>query len=461
MAAKKFAQVETGLSAQYVGEIVEVDEWKIDVLSMFAESGLLAGLSKEQLKSVEVGRRWLYLAIDVASRCIVGIRISERPNAEDATSLLQQIMRDKTAISTAVGCKNEWKQHCGVAQILTDQGAAFIAPEFRTAVSNLEWSRGTPPAGKPFLRGHVERVFRTFATQLMPLLTARVHSNIEERGDYPSEDYAGLSDDDLIDIFVRFIVDIYHQTPHASLPGETPSEAWDRLSKTMPTIPVPNELQEVITFGKHYTRKNSPSGLQQYAIRYACDESRTANSLNPIRDLELAILDRDISKSAIKIDSKWYTAKPVQTCFEGMDLEIWSRIRAGIRHKSANTIEVNSKELGRAYSEISNVDRRACERARLLPKRMSDAQIQHYYEDQFVGLSVSTPIHESELAATGDGLPGMVISGSVDEDTGHQAPTKSGKPSKEKYPKKKKLNPNTKVSKSKKAIKKSWRFDDE
>ncbi len=227
-AAKKFAQVENGISTAFPGEVIEIDEWKIDVKSLFASSGLLDGLSRKELAQIEVGRRWLYLAIDVHTRTILGLRLAGSPNSATAIELLQDIVSDKTKIARAFGCENSWPQCTGIGKILVDQGAAFVSTDFRLAVNELGGIIFHPPAGLAHLRGHVERMFRTFGTELMPRLTGQVHSRKEERGDHSADELACLSDDDIAEIFVRFVVDVYHRVSHTGLNDASPALTWGK-----------------------------------------------------------------------------------------------------------------------------------------------------------------------------------------------------------------------------------------
>ena len=87
------------------------------------------------------------------------------------------------------------------------------------------------------------------------MLIGRTFSNSVERGDYPSEDWAALTDDELAEIFTLFIVDIYHNTPHSGLKGETPANAWKRLSNEQNVTPPPNANARRFVFGLPHSRK--------------------------------------------------------------------------------------------------------------------------------------------------------------------------------------------------------------
>jgi putative transposase len=254
-ARKKFRPYRIGVSTLAPLERVEMDEWRIDLMTILDEGGAFDGAPSELRERFRVGRRWLYVAIDVATRCILSMRLCEKPTPEDAVRSLDLITVDKTAISDAVGCECAWDQFGGIGTLVSDQGPSFVSDMFRTAVADLGATVETPPAGLAEMRATVERVFRTFGVQLMPWLSGRTFSNVVDRGDYPSESLAVFTDDELSEILVRYVVDGYHNSPHAGLGGETPANAWQRLCEEVGKLPAPDAIQRRYVFGIPGVRK--------------------------------------------------------------------------------------------------------------------------------------------------------------------------------------------------------------
>jgi putative transposase len=79
------------------------------------------------------------------------------------------------------------------------------------------------------MKGAVERIFRTLTKDLIHELPGTTFSNPKERGDYPSEKLAAIDIETLVRLLVKWIVDIYHNTPHRGLCGKTPLEVWREL----------------------------------------------------------------------------------------------------------------------------------------------------------------------------------------------------------------------------------------
>lgn len=206
----RFTLCENGPDVQQPLERVEMDENRLDVLSLLTLTGIWDHLPAERQERFERGRRWLYVAIDCATRCILSMRLAETPNLGDAIKALRDIFVDKTPIAQAAGCESTWHHHGGIATLVTDPGGAFVSDEFQGTVLSLGITAHLPPAGLPWLRGHIETFFRTYGHRLMPLLVGRTFFDTIERGDYPSEQLACLCDDDLIRILLTYVVDIYH-----------------------------------------------------------------------------------------------------------------------------------------------------------------------------------------------------------------------------------------------------------
>ncbi|MDR0808268.1 MAG: hypothetical protein LBE86_03935 [Gemmobacter sp.] len=95
-ANRKFNLFETGVETLFPGERIEMDENRLDVISPLTPSGILDHLPAEQVERLK-GRRWLYVAKDSATKCILALRLAETPNAQDAIRTLREVFHDRTA----------------------------------------------------------------------------------------------------------------------------------------------------------------------------------------------------------------------------------------------------------------------------------------------------------------------------------------------------------------------------
>lgn len=273
-AKKKFGIFEIGLEVTEPLERVEIDEWEIDLMTIFATSDLLKLLSPKQIAKLERGRRWLYVAIDCATRCIVGMRLAKSQNADDAVAVLRDVTRDKSELAASMGCASSWDQHGGIVEVCTDNGPAFTSQKFQKAVTDLEALSGLPPVGLPYLRGVIERSFRTLSVQFTQYFTGRTFGDPKERGDYDSTRQASLTDDVLIKALINFVVDQYHNNEHFGLNRETPANCWARLCRDTPPLAPPDLATQVAVFGLEVGRKVRGGNVTIMNVPYSCDALR-------------------------------------------------------------------------------------------------------------------------------------------------------------------------------------------
>ncbi len=402
---------EGGLKISHPLQWVEMDEWTIDVFSLLDEAGFFEGISVEQKSAYDIGRRWLYLAIDVATRCIVGFRLAKTQSSADAVSTVSLITMDKTPLARAAGCESEWPFFGGCGSISTDMGPAFVADDYRIAVTDLGFNQVAPVAGVPKLRGHVERMFGTLASQLMPELTGRSFANPQERGDYPGEERAALTDNDLIKLFTRFIVDIYHNVPHSGLNDETPANAWARLAKEQGVSAPPDATARCSVFGVPLQRKIGSHGILANGIHYLSEELQDAY-LEGARDtIEVRVDPHDVTFVTVCLGGEWYPAKAVSAEVWGLSLFEWSELIRQLRIKHKKEAELTEDVVRRARQAIRQINADAMALRRLAPITVTTEDLERAERELFMSLTIRpqrtvAPIKD---ASEGQGLLGDVI----------------------------------------------------
>lgn len=387
-ARRRFGFHEAGIRADHPMQRIEMDEWEIDVLSLFDQSGALDPLNPSDRARFDVGRRWLYVAIDCATRCVVSLRLAERPLARAAIEALSLIVRDKTSIAQAAGCQGGWAQHGGIGSLVTDQGSAFAALDFRAAVTDLGATYEAPPAGVPKLRSRIERVFGTFGQQLAPMLIGRTFSNIAERGDYPSEQWAVLTDDDLAQILTLFVVDIYHNQPHKGLGGETPANAWKRLVSEQGVTPPPDANHQRAVFGIPLMRIPKRHGVQVFGIHFTCPELQAAVLRGLRNEVQIRVDPTDLSHVSVCLSERWYPAQAVSNAVAKLSLEEWQTIVRDLRTQNKQQAVIYEPVIAAARKKIKALDADARELRRVKPRQLSQADLDRAERDLFVGLQI-------------------------------------------------------------------------
>lgn len=172
-----------------------------------------------------IGRVWLTVVIDVATRMVVAFYIGLDPPS---------IIRVATTLDLAISGKAQWLAArsldypwpCeGLPRLLhSDRAKEFTSISVRNALRNhgVDWF--LRPPGRTRYGGHIERLIGTLMGECR-LLPGATHSSPKSRGAYDSKGAARLSIDDLEMYFSHQILGVYHHTIHSAL-GVTPMQAW-------------------------------------------------------------------------------------------------------------------------------------------------------------------------------------------------------------------------------------------
>lgn len=157
----------------------------------------------------------------------------------------------------------------------------------------------------------------------MPHLPGRTFSNPQERGDYPSEETACLTDDEVTLLVTQCIVDCSHQTPHAGLAGETPARAWERLTTKYPLVGDLSGYERRAAFGRRYIRKVTGNGITLFGIQYSGDLTAHIHLHEKNDLLECRLDERDLGWISVRWNDEWVPLKAKWDFFDGVPLADW------------------------------------------------------------------------------------------------------------------------------------------
>lgn len=387
-ANRHFAIIGEGLNVLRPGERLEIDEWKVDLITFFAEAGVFGHLTEEQIKALPKGRRWIYVVIDVRTRLILSVKVCATPNTEDAIAALDLATRDKGDLARLFGCALPNWPGTGFETVASDQGAAFANFDFRGAVTDLRGTVMFPPAGVPKLRGHIERCFRTFGVELMECLSARTYSNIVEKGDFVPEDFAALADDELTRILVRFVVDVYNNKPHGGIGGQTPLNCWRELCSTVGKPRPPSRIERLGAFGRKYIRSISGRGVRFAGIFYTCEMVRHHFLASPELEVEIRVDHQDLGLIEVNLDGVWVVARPLAKGFDGLSLDLWTEACSNLRRRFEAEAELTQDIIDQAFADFSEEDRAASQRLGLSALAPTKADVERNREHLWLGLDV-------------------------------------------------------------------------
>lgn len=326
-ARKKFRPVLHGLNITRPGQRVEIDEWTVDLITIMRSSGLFDLLTAEELESLGLDKknaRWcLTVAIDVATRCIVGMVLSRNAKGVAAVQCLDMVTRDKGQWADSVGALGHWDMQFTPEHIVTDGGPAFKSEAFRFACADLGVTSERAIAGFPELRAFIERVFRTMGTSLMPRLSGRTMSDIVTKGSADPRKRAALNVEDFVFALLRWTVDIYHNTPHRGLDGETPVECWRRLVAHWGVRPPPDLRRRRACFGKSMVRTLDKNGITILNARYHSKELATFMNRKGDGVMNVRWHHQDVGSIEVCCLGKWIEVPSLDIDLRGTSAQTW------------------------------------------------------------------------------------------------------------------------------------------
>ncbi|PZQ87220.1 MAG: hypothetical protein DI534_14965 [Leifsonia xyli] len=355
-AVKRFRGSYGGVSVVRPGQLVEMDEWQIQLHTLFVASGVWDLLSSEQRSKVEKERRWLCVALDVATISVMGMRLAKTSSVDNALNTLRMACSDKSAYAAAVGAETPWYATCGIEMLRTDNGSSLISERFRGAAVDLGITPDIAPAAFPELRAHIERLFGTFDRQLIGKFLGRSFSGVSEKGDEDPRDFATLTVDELCDVLVRFVVDVYHNSPHGGLNGETPYNAWKRLTKLYkPRMPADSHRMRA-AFGIEVERKIETRGIRVLGLYYNDDWLMKLWRASGKRTQKVRLGPDDLGAISVRSsEGNWVTVPCVDEEMRGVQVETWIAAERDLARRFKQEADLAKPIIMRALRAINAI----------------------------------------------------------------------------------------------------------
>lgn len=216
------------------------------------------------------GRPWLTMIMDRKSRMVTGFYIGfHAPSVYSILYALRMAILPKTSIlEKFADIKSPWPVRGIPDCIVCDNGMDLHAHGFEIISFELGIEMIYCAVAHPELKGAIERLFRTVSHSLFHKLPGSVFSNPNVRGDYPSEATAVLDIGNFTHVLLKWIVDVYHNTPHRGLDGKTPLQVWTEGEATR-QIQLPCLPQQLhLLAGETHERKIFHYGVEYDRVRY-------------------------------------------------------------------------------------------------------------------------------------------------------------------------------------------------
>ena len=246
---------------------IEVDHTKADLFVVSDRDGL------------PIGRPTIGFAIDRCTRMPFGLYIGFEPESVlTVMQILKNGMFPKRYVDDRIAngewdLKNDWPVWGMPRTLVFDRSMAALSHDIRLAALEIGIREVIQLPGKSgYMKGAVERFFRTQNDQLLHQQSGKTFSNIVQRDDYDPSANAVISFSDLVKMTHRWFIDIYARRPHYGLGKRTPAAVWAELIDRHPSEPVLPISKMVHLFTRSIQVTLGRHGARFKHIRYNSDE---------------------------------------------------------------------------------------------------------------------------------------------------------------------------------------------
>jgi putative transposase len=325
-AAERFRPLKLAPQITAPLELVQIDHTLVDVIVV------------DELERRPIGRPWVTLVIDVATRIVLGFYVSLRhPSASSVALAISHAVLQKDRYLSSVNVHAEWPAYGLPQKLHLDNAKEFRSRALIRGCEQHGIRISYRPPLTPHFGGHVERLIGTLMGDVH-LLPGTTFSSIKQRGDYDSAKHAAMTLADLEKWMVWQVAGIYHTRSHSAL-GCTPLSAWRQGVASLPSPPKEpfNAQRFYLDFLPFEKRSVGREGLRLFNIffwhgalaRYVRDGKKHLLKYDP-RDLSqiyllesdgsyLEVPYRDLSHGRVSLDEVATAARSLRASGQSTD----------------------------------------------------------------------------------------------------------------------------------------------
>lgn len=299
-----------------------------------------------------VGRAYLTIVTDVATRCILGFCLTlEKPSTLSVALCLAQAMCPKETWLAARDIEDGWPMFGRPRSLVTDSAKEFKGHAFQQGCDDYGIRIRRRDRGRVHQGGVVERLLGKLNAMLatQPGSTGR---SVADRDHYPAERLARLSFADLERCVALAVID--HNLQQNARTLKVPASEWHRRAHDLARFD-DDAVRVLLAFMPGAERRISPQGVSMFALDYY---SSWLGELVPQRDrlgkLELRYDPRDISHIYAR-DPETREFRSVERR-DGMlaPMTLWEHEADRLRRRAANArTDVEKVKLRRRIAEIA------------------------------------------------------------------------------------------------------------
>ena len=350
-----------------------------------AEASTRSVIVVDERHRLPVGRPYVTVAIDVFSRCIVGMVLTlEAPSALSVGLCLAHAVIDKRPWLERLDVEASWVMSGKPRELYVDNAEEFKSEALRRGCEQHAIGLRYRPPGQPHYGGIIERVLGTMM-QTVHELPGTTFANTRERGGYDSDARAALTVREL-ERWLALAVAGYHGQLHAGLVG-TPAGRWaEGVAATGAPATVANQTAFLVDFLPVIRRTLTRTGFVIDHVHYFCDALKPWIARR--RELERFVIrrdPRDISRIwVLDPAGESYLQVPYRT-LSHPPVSVWEHRAAVARLREAGRAQVDEHALFRMVEQMRAITdtasnttrsaRRNAERRAATPARSGQAPL--------------------------------------------------------------------------------------
>ena len=304
-----------------------------------------------------IGRPYVTAAIDVFSRCLVGLVVTlEAPSATSVGLCLAHMVTDKRAWLERLDVETPWPMSGKPAELYLDNAAEFKSEALRRGCEQHGIALRYRPPGQPHFGGIVERVIGTLM-RLVHELPGTTYSNPAQRGDYDADARACLTLGEL-QRWLAVAVAGYHGQVHGTT-RQTPAARWTAgvtSAGTAAPVVVTNEAAFLVDFLPVLRRTLTRTGFVIDHVHYFCDALKPWIARRDRLDRFVIRRDpRDISRVwVLDPEGQFYLEVPYRT-LSHPPVSLWEHQAAAERLRLQGRAQVDEAALFRMVEQMREI----------------------------------------------------------------------------------------------------------
>lgn len=398
-----------------IGQRVEIDGHEVDVHTAADKMGLLSEMAPEYRNAAKTIRIRMIKAIDCATDTVLGLSFGLNETSANAKRCVDMVTRDKWAWSQAAGCKHPWRHACVPTTMVSDTGSAFISDVTIAALLDTNIAPFWPMPQHPHTHGRIERHNRTEDTNLFRHLYGQVVPSQGWPKKPNGQELASLVISDFMRVMIRWVCDVYHQTPKASLDGMTPDQAWDfHLARTSMVAPLPDS-QRRRALGDRVRRLVEADGITVLGIAYHSEQLFHLGLKTRGQEVEVATDPNDLGCVSAKVAGQWIDVEALDPRFHGVTRDEWCLARQRLRSASAANNTVSADTALSTIDDIRTISSNSAKFSGLRDADLGGFELERLKEEATTGIRVRANFLDGPLQS--QALPGTPLGDDRASDT--------------------------------------------